>query len=388
MTVTIYEGDCRDVLPTLDAESVQCVVTSPPYWGLRDYGLGDDALGLEPTPELYTQHLVEIFREVRRVLRDDGIMFVNLGDSFADKQLQGIPWRVAFALQADGWWLRSDIIWAKGVSFLDDYAGSTMPESVTDRPTKAHEYLFLLSKSARYFYDIEAVKEASVYPDDDRKARSNTNQKRMPTNAIAGIRPGSQTYPKRNLRSVWAINPAGFKESHFATFPPALVEPCIKAGTSERGCCPECGAAWERVVEKSTTFESNAGKAATKSGEWNLSDTNHPRTDVGTERRDIRYGPTIHTKTTGWRPGCECKRRDMPDWDIEDDWLDDKPADPVPCTVLDLFAGAGTVGLVADRLNRDAILIELNPEYAEMSRKRIKVDAPLFTNVDYVKEGE
>lgn len=386
MAFIILQGDALHI-PLAD-ESVQCVVTSPPYWGLRAYlpdadPLKRHELGLEPVHdclgwatgnpcgECYVCHMVAVFREVWRVLRKDGIAWCNLGDSYAgshgtggkpgDKQwtnvgsrlgarpdvptglkpkdLVGIPWRVAFALQADGWWLRSDIIWAKP---------NPMPESVTDRPTKAHEYMFLLAKSARYFYDHEAVKEDTVYPDDDRKARSNGDQKRMPTDMIAGVRPGSATYAKRNLRDVWAISPTPYKAAHFATFPPALVEPCIKAGTSERGCCPACGAPWERVVER------------------------EPMEIARSNRRDMmgEYGRTqpsgtmvkpATSVTTGWRPTCDCDA-----------------GDPVPCIVLDPFSGAGTTVLVADRLGRHGVGLELKAEYTRMGRNRVFNDAPLL----------
>jgi DNA modification methylase len=264
----LFHGDARE-LPLADA-SVQCVVTSPPYWGLRDYGLGSETLGLEPTPELYVEHLVEIFREVRRVLRADGTCWVNLGDSYASdvkgsggishsplfhataetgrsangqvaaqryaprrvdhglkpKDLVGIPWRVAFALQADGWWLRSDIIWAKP---------NPMPESITDRPTKSHEYLFLLTKAARYYYDGEAIKEPATM----------TPQRRWNGDGIRGEIPGQPMHngsrglrdeptmdrADRNRRSVWTIATEPYPEAHFATFPEKLVEPCILAGT-------------------------------------------------------------------------------------------------------------------------------------------------------------
>jgi DNA modification methylase len=255
----IHHGDVRDVLPTLDAESVQCVVTSPPYWGLRDYGV-EGQIGLEATPEQYVQTLVAVFREVRRVLRDDGTVWLNMGDSYASsgidtrgaystkstldkgrwspasgrqydeqknpvttvktippglkpKDLIGIPWRVAFALQADGWYLRSDIVWAKGVSFCPDYSGSVMPESVTDRPTKGHEYLFLLSKQPRYYYDAEAVRETARYPDGANapdKVASPYGQG-FTANRSTGASSGG-----RNLRSVWAINPQPYSEAHFA----------------------------------------------------------------------------------------------------------------------------------------------------------------------------
>ena len=248
--IRIIEGDCRDALKTLPDASVQCVVTSPPYWGLRDCGLGDNQIGLEPTPQLYVSHLVGIFREVKRVLRDDGVAWLNLGDSYASsgnmattdernhyrsesltggnlpaagraptpdglkpKDLVGIPWRVAFALQDDGWWLRSDVIWHKP---------NCMPESVTDRPTKAHEYLFLLSKAARYFYDADAVREDFA---DDRMGCDGSTLERQRNR---GGRTDGFTKPNgidpshnggRNRRTVWTIPTRPFPEAHFATFP-------------------------------------------------------------------------------------------------------------------------------------------------------------------------
>lgn len=314
----ILHGDVRDVLPTLDAESVQCVVTSPPYWGLRDYGV-DGQLGLEATPDEYVSNMVEVFREVKRVLRDDGTLWLNIGDSyFGDspargkssegfsktwdksqtrsrggtrrsaksvgalrpKNLIGIPWRLAFALQSDGWYLRSDIIWAKGLSFCPSYAGSVMPESCTDRPTSAYEHVFLLTKQARYYYDAEAVREN--WADDRNGAANGQNWDRPETQTASARRP--QLAPKttgRNLRNVWAINPQPFSEAHFATFPMALVEPCIKAGS--------------------------------------------------------RKGDTV----------------------------------------LDPFAGSGTVGCVALKLGRTFVGIELNPDYCTMAKASIH--GPLFT---------
>ena len=237
--LTLYGGDCRAVMAEMPAESVHCVVTSPPYWGLRDYGT-DGQLGLEATTEAYVANMVDVFREVRRVLRDDGTLWLNLGDSYAraqetnvpqtkdggapaypihakarssdgavgrgdrpgsrvaslglkPKDLVGIPRRVAFALQADGWYLRSDIIWAKP---------NPMPESVTDRPTKAHEYLFLLSKSARYFYDASAVRETAVSDDRPSVVRGGFDGK---TNAMPGREAFRAVTTTRNLRSVWEI---------------------------------------------------------------------------------------------------------------------------------------------------------------------------------------
>lgn len=243
--VKILVGDVRDKLSELSEASVRCVVTSPPYWGLRDYGQ-EDQLGAEDTPELYVQNLVEIFREVRRVLADDGTVWLNIGDSYVgtghkgdardpkygegrngqkialnnkvaglkSKDLIGIPWKVAFALQADGWYLRQDIIWSKP---------NAMPEPVRDRCTRSHEYVFLLSKSRTYFYDNDAVKE-----------------------------PTTDGTALRNRRDVWSINTQAFKGAHFAVFPEALVEPCVLAG-SEVGDVvldPFCGSGTTGVVAK------------------------------------------------------------------------------------------------------------------------------------------
>ncbi len=271
--VVIYQGDCRSVLDELPEGSVNCCVTSPPYWGLRDYGV-EGQLGLEETPEAYTEKMVEVFREVKRVLRDDGTVWLNLGDSytsggrgdfgFADpnckqathasikeakrapqpkglkpKDLVGIPWRVAFALQADGWYLRQDIIWHKP---------SPMPESVQDRCTKAHEYIFLLSKNAKYYYDHDAIKEQASYSgsglcDKDSSKRRGTglesSQNHIPTDT-------------RNKRSVWTVTTKPYKHAHFATFPPDLIKPCILAGCPEGGTVldPFCGSGTTAQVAK------------------------------------------------------------------------------------------------------------------------------------------
>ena len=358
MTVRIINADVMDGLRQLPDDSVHCVVTSPPYWGLRDYGV-EGQIGLEPTLDAFLGRLVEVFREVRRVLRPDGTCWVNMGDSYAGswgaqsrgeapgpastlsggqvyaapkqthtgslkrtpglkpKDLIGQPWRLAFAMQADGWWLRQDIIWSKP---------NPMPESVTDRCTKAHEYVFMLTKAERYWYDAEAIKEFATYPDGPNApdkivspygqgmsrnnigAKGNANGFRGgsyvggspgPRTSVGNSKPDKQrghtrrhagfndrwdAMPKdeqrgsRNKRSVWTIATVPFPEAHFATFPPELPELCIKAG------CPKGG------------------------------------------------------------------------------------------TVLDPFGGAGTTGLVADRLQRNAILIELNPDYAAMAERRINGD--------------
>ena len=246
-------GDCLEILPGLEAESVQCVVTSPPYWGLRDYGVAGQ-MGLEATPDEYVAKMVAVFREVRRVLRDDGTLWLNLGDSFNGKQLVGMPWRLAFALQADGWYLRSDIIWAKP---------NPMPESVTDRPTKSHEYVFLLSKSARYYYDQEAISE----PTDGRSWHDVTGPPRVGVpgqtkqdghgRRHAGFNGRYFSGPPpstRNARSVWAIATQPFPGAHFATFPEALARRCVLAGCPEGGVVldPFAGSGTVGVVCKAT----------------------------------------------------------------------------------------------------------------------------------------
>jgi DNA modification methylase len=333
----IIDGDCRDALRSLDAGSVHTCVTSPPYYGLRDYGHGDGqdwaaveymmpggtvavpamtcALGLEPTPDAFVGHLLAVFRDVRRVLRDDATVWLNLGDSYAGssmtggvgngslagtqqgqakggdvrfaskrndgckpKDLLGIPWLVAFALRADGWYLRSEIIWHKP---------NPMPESVTDRPTKSHEQVFLLSKRPTYYYDADAIREAQTpesLADHLRRPPSERSNGAAPDRGPGdqGLRQnGVMTSGQRNKRSVWTIATQPYAGAHFATFPPKLIEPCILAG------CPEGG------------------------------------------------------------------------------------------TVLDPFAGAGTTGMVALRHGRSFTGIELNPEYAELARDRIETDQRL-----------
>lgn len=222
----ILIGDCRGQMQSLADGSVQTCVTSPPYFGLRDYGM-DGQLGLEPSPADFVAAMVEVFREVRRVLADDGTLWLNLGDSYgAAKQLLGIPWRVALALQSDGWHLRQDIIWHKP---------NPMPESVRDRCTKAHEYIFLLSKSPKYFFDADAIKEPSIwYGKDARSDKGNIRYEGKRTQDTSG-KNGQQGFATvtefRNKRSVWTVTTKPFKGAHFATFPPELIEPCVLAGS-------------------------------------------------------------------------------------------------------------------------------------------------------------
>ena len=250
----IYQGNVFDRLKDIPDQSIQCVVTSPPYYGLRNYNV-DGQLGLEDTPEEYVENLVKVFREVRRVLKDDGTVWLNLGDSYTNsKQLVGIPWRAALALQSDGWYLRQDIIWHKP---------NPMPESIKDRCTKAHEYIFLLSKSAKYFYDADAIKTPLKDESMRRLMQDIENQKGFGTPsksngnmkavggkdwqsnmAGSGLKiKGHKGYfdkdgnpicgPMANRKSVWEINTQPYKGAHFATFPPELPELCIKAGSSE-----------------------------------------------------------------------------------------------------------------------------------------------------------
>ena len=258
-------GDCVESMKALPDQSINCCVTSPPYFGLRDYGV-DGQIGLEETPEQYVAKMVEVFREVRRVLRDDGTLWLNLGDSYGKgKQLLGIPWMVAFALQADGWYLRQDIIWSKS---------NPMPESVRDRCTKSHEYIFLLTKSKRYYYDHDAIRE----PHTGEAAKAVTmgykevGQRGVNSSVRRGLTDGQATqFSKKghsgyfgadgncllnplgkNKRSVWSVPTRSVKGAHFATFPPALIEPCILAG------CPVGGVVLDPFAGSGTTAEVSA----------------------------------------------------------------------------------------------------------------------------------
>jgi len=470
---TIIAGDCLEVMREWPDNSVHCVVTSPPYWGLRDYGIepsvwaspqaasdqwmacehewGEElpgrqrdnqhvdvapgnkgggakhsienqstrssgefcskcgawrgSYGLEPTPTLFVEHTVTIFREVRRVLRDDGTLWLNLADSYCStapgtrmagnsatstlirharldaqdaerrkntrpqtppglkpKDLVGIPWCVAFALQADGWYLRQDIIWHKP---------NPMPESVSDRCTKAHEYIFLLTKSPRYFYDNDAIREPHAEPDRGHGESEVYNEYQTTDRDMVegrqfsrrGVQVRLYNPSGRNKRSVWTVPTAPFKEAHFATFPPELVRPCIRAGTSAKGCCPKCGAPWERVLDKTRVATGPGEKTKIKvPGGWDVTPGAH-----GTIHREGRTEATYRdtsevgnrdpgrhvteSTTIGWEPSCSCNA-----------------GDPVPCVVLDPFGGSGTTGMVAAQEHRDYVMIERNPKYVEMAK--------------------
>ena len=428
MAIRIINADAFDGLRQIEDESVHCVVTSPPYWGLRSYLDADHPdkpreIGQEPTITDHIEVLVRLFREVRRVLRKDGVVWLNYGDAYCSvghkksssgygttglagakaqehhplgrendardiglkhKDLMLMPARLAIALCDDGWWLRSEVIWAKP---------NPMPESVTDRPTNSHEKVFLLTKSPRYFYDAEAVKEASITNDmrrpygsegswqlDGRPAEQRPNGKirkalswqerkdagepirRGDPGETGWATPGGNVGEgglSRNMRNVWTVATQPFSEAHFATFPAELAKRCIKSGTSERGCCSKCGAPWVRnMVRSEEVDESHKGSRFDK-GKTGARD--------GGER--TRNGERFKKVASGWSAGCDCE------------------AGVAPCVVLDPFGGAGTTGLVADRLGRDAILVELNSMYAAMAERRIGKDAPLFASVCVEKVG-
>ena len=446
---TILEGDALTRLKELPGESVDCCIASPPYYGLRDYGV-DGQIGLEESPEAYVSKLVEVFREVRRVLKKEGTLWLNLGDSYSrdlakggsgpngkhdfipdygnarkimseskgssdggvgradrapvrnggdglkPKDLIGIPWMVAFALRADGWYLRSDIIWHKP---------NCMPESVTDRPTKSHEYIFLLSKSQKYYYDSTAILEPLAGPlhaPGNKPKFSEVKRNDFGTDRMQAIWGNPSG---RNKRTVWTVATKPYSEAHFATFPPALIEPCVLAGTSEKGYCPACGKAWVRQVEKSrATYQKTEdptmdtgrkgmnrcregesdkyvlaipqselaailkkaaiGKEAemearfgSKWAHWTRTDSSGARVPTFADAKEIYdiLGLEIPFDGIpgGWLPSCSCS------------------CEPVPAVVLDPFFGAGTTGLVAKKLGRHFVGIELNEAYIGMAQKRI-----------------
>jgi DNA modification methylase len=434
VTAVLHCGDVRHVLAGLPEQSVQCCVTSPPYWGLRDYGTAtwdggtdgcdhiekraarrdspggyhnsrddrsgkrqpatqatvlpfrdlcgkcgarrvDNQLGLERTPEEYVATMVAVFREVRRVLRDDGVLWLNLGDSYATtpgkpngnlaeyaalyyrggahyaterpmtqqnrvtgglkpKDLVGIPWMVAFALRSDGWYLRSDIIWAKP---------NPMPESVTDRPTKAHEYLFLLTKSERYYYDAAAIQEPTE-PWNSAKGFNKDGQSARNIEGRIGNRDDKEQ-SGRNARTVWAIATQPYAGAHFATFPEELARRCILAGSAAKAC-ESCGAPWERVTEREAIHDSRPRPAERIRPEhgWGGLNQTGSHTHLGTK-----------SETVGWQPTCVCEAN----------------TGTAQSTVLDPFGGSGTVAAVATGHGRRATYIDLNPAYLDLAEQRI-----------------
>lgn len=372
-TVRLYHGDVLEVLKKLPYRSVHCVITSPPYYGLRDYqtavwsggqngcthkptadwihsqfnansGLAgnatqsnaaaarwykadgscrrcnakrtDNQLGVESNPNDYIEKMVEIFWQVRRILRGDGTLWLNIGDSYED-QLLGIPWRLALALQADGWILRQDIIWSK--------PGPT-PESVRNRCTKAHEYIFLFAKEPGYYYDIDAIKDGKQFDSDE---------------------PGT-----RNKRSVWTVSSGTYGGTHFATFPNELIEPCLLAGTSEYGACSECGIPWRRVLDISEgTVNPKSAERRIKASGGALS---------GGTKKSTLGGTIRHIKTIGWEQVCRCN------------------SDVVPCVILDPFIGSGTSCLTALSHGRRSWGIDLNADYLA-NHAKVRIEGALVS---------
>ena len=387
-TVRLYQGNSLDVLKQLPDQSVHMVVTSPPYWGLRDYGTSqwigsnldcphqptkaevlhkcmrsnnltpggvhrsqfenersrivaswkicpkcgakktDAQIGSEATPQQFVQVMVTLFHEVYRVLHNNGTLWLNLGDTYSSGgNLVGIPWRVALALQADGWILRQDIIWHKP---------SPMPESVRNRCTKSHEYIFLFVKKMGYFYDAEAIKSPATESHLNRqKSGYHYNDEEGRKSAGANTIIGNREIFTSNKRSVWTVSSQGYSGSHFATYPPKLIEPCIKAGTSEKGCCARCGGPWVRVVEGKKLTRERPNDYVKRTGE------------NGTGNSCANTVAGVDVKTVGWKPTCKCN------------------ADVVPCVVLDPFIGSGTTCCVSISLGRNSIGIDLSKQYLD-----------------------
>jgi len=421
----IYNSECLEGLKTLPDNSVHCCVTSPPYWGLRDYGV-DGQLGLENTPNEFVDKMVQIFTEVKRVLRGDGTLWLNLGDSYGGsgkghnieesknskrpeceyiskpfrdnyikpKDLVGIPWMVALALRNSGWYLRQDIIWSKP---------NPMPESVKDRCTKSHEYIFLLSKSSKYFYDHEAIKtpikDATVRrmiqdiegqkgsdrvpgrtngkmkavlpkrnprPSDNRKGNQGTGGIPIGLNGSSFknhknfLKENGELLhtSKANKKSVWEITTKGYRDAHFATYPEKLIVDCIKASTSEYGCCSKCKTPYKRVVDRKLVPTAKASY----NSKVDARDLAADKLDQGSNRMKDGHKPgwVYESKTLDWAADCECNAK------VEE------------CIVLDPFMGSGTTAVVSRKLNRNFIGFELNPEYIEIANKRLTKELGMF----------
>lgn len=451
----VLAGDAREQLRKIPDGTVHCMVTSPPFWGLRSYGddevetvwqgeddcdhvwgpdlqgkrkdlkpeeerentarLGTDEasgtaaaqggnycqkcggwrgqLGLEPSPQQYVRNIREIFRGVHRVLREDGIAWLNIGDSYAggggirgvpddwdsisindtdrhkyaeekpnrdveglkDKDLVGIPWRVAFALQDDGWWLRSDVIWAKGISGKERM-GSCMPESVTDRPISAHEHIFLLAKSKHYHYDHIAVREELNSSVEEIKRAGESVRENHRYGEVAGRPLGDASFRDPpsggNPRDVLYLSTASYDEAHFAVFDESLPRFCIRAGTSTYGACVECGAPWERMVDNQRDEEWSEENIPDDEDVPGPAETSFNQ-ETGTLHRD-GGGVYGNHKTVGWEQTCDCETEKVQ-----------------PCVVLDPFAGSGTTAIVAMQEGQKAVGIDVQPKYLDLMEDRI-----------------
>lgn len=329
--LTLLEGDAQQMLRTLPSASVHCCITSPPYFQLRTYGGAANELGGEACVDEYVARLVGVFAEVRRVLHSSGVLWLNLGDSYGrDKQLLGVPWRVALALQGDGWLLRSDVIWHKT---------SCKPENVTDRPARSHENVFLLTKQPRYFYDAEAVREPASGP-------------------------GAEIGATRVGRSVWSVPATKYPGAHCAVMPTRLAELCILAGSSAHGCCRRCGAPYRRLVELGEQLDGDylrycgANKNGGTSSRARKDFAAAKAQDASAMKARI-LARMCERKTVGWTATCAC---------------DAGP--PQPAVVLDPFCGAGTTGLVALEQGRSFIGIELYGKNVDETRVRLAKATP------------
>lgn len=400
---SLFCGNSLDILKELPNESVHMCVTSPPYYMLRDYGSSaflwpsvsyvpmvgisevsiseiESVLGMEGSIEAYIGHLILIFREVKRVLRKDGTLWINIGDTYCggrrgsksskqrsnvgtqtmpnsivpmglkNKDMMGIPWRLAFALQADGWWLRMDNIWHKT---------NSMPESVNDRTTRSHEYIFQLSKSNKYYFDHTSIKEPvsestvgrGIVSFGGEKGRNYNPDKEDPN-----FRNGSEQWGKSfdytksckygvNKRSVWSIPNEPFKGTHYATFPKSLVLPTILAGTSSYGCCSKCGAPYYRVIEKT--------------GHVNFREEAHVPGNSKTKTDSTGWKPTI-IATDNWESSCSCE------------------SDVIPCTVLDPFMGSGRTAVACQNNFRHWVGIDISIKYCEIIKKEVNANIGIF----------
>lgn len=397
--VALYRGDVRAVLSELPSASAHAVVTSPPYWGLRSYLQERHPdkpleLGSERTVSEYVSSLVEVFREARRVLRPDGTVWLNLGDSYIrkargmpggrdtpcaaqssrrrnidlrvnpwnapntgdqpglkPKDLVGVPWRVALALQDDGWCLRSEVIWHKR---------APTPESVYDRPCRDHEHVFLLSQRERYFYDAEAIKEpvtgnahhrgAGIHPKAARADRERDGaQNASRSAAVAG------RVETRNRRTVWTLGPEPLDEEHYAAFPTRLVEPMILASTSAAGCCAACGAQIERIVERVRCLDGEPWLDAPAMRNAGVARQRAPSSAQGVSNSRI----STRTQTTGWRRTCACD------------------AGVAPSVVLDPFVGSGTTALVGRRLGRAVVGVDIDERALDIAVRRLGGQQPV-----------